>query len=148
MFPSLHAYLKYCAAVGVFSEWHSTIFGILSKTPAGGMGHMVQFTQSQINERMTTWQTDKMSHNNDDFLSQVLRLNEEQPDSFTFEHVFITCMTNIGAGSDTTSISLASVMYHLLKYPNTLRKVRGLVRLYLWGRGADPVCVCLATRRA
>lgn len=38
--------------------------------------------------------------------------------------VFMTCMTNIGAGSDTTGISLSSVIYHLCKNPEAMRTLR------------------------
>jgi cytochrome P450 len=34
------------------------------------------------------------------------------------------CMSNIIAGSDTTAVSLSSILYHLLKYPQTLQRLR------------------------
>ena len=34
------------------------------------------------------------------------------------------CLSNVIAGSDTTAISLSSILYHLLKYPETLQKLR------------------------
>ncbi|ORY15884.1 cytochrome P450 [Clohesyomyces aquaticus] len=41
--------------------------------------------------------------------------------------VFLTCMSNIGAGSDTTSIGLCAVLWYLLKYPETFAKLRAEV---------------------
>ena len=38
--------------------------------------------------------------------------------------VLMACRTNIGAGSDTTGISLSAVMYHLCRNPRTLAALR------------------------
>ena len=40
------------------------------------------------------------------------------------QDVFSTCMTNIGAGSDTTSISLGSVIYDLCRYPAAMKALK------------------------
>ncbi|PVH78052.1 cytochrome P450 [Cadophora sp. DSE1049] len=40
------------------------------------------------------------------------------------QDVFSTCMTNIGAGSDTTSISLGSVIYNLCRYPDAMKALK------------------------
>jgi cytochrome P450 len=34
------------------------------------------------------------------------------------------CLSNIIAGSDTTAVSLSSILYHLLKHPKTLQRLR------------------------
>lgn len=84
---------------------------------------MVDFAMKQLQERLSQTKEDQAA--GQDFLSRMLRLHEENPDKVTMEDVFGICLTNIAAGSDTTSISLSSVLYHLCKHPNvaeTLRK--------------------------
>ncbi len=36
----------------------------------------------------------------------------------------MTCSSNVGAGSDTTSISLSAILYYLIQHPEKLRKLR------------------------
>jgi cytochrome P450 len=67
----------------------------------------------------------------DDFLAKVLQKNTEDPENFTMSDVFLTCMNNIGAGSDTTSISLCAVLWYLLKYPDTYAAVRIAIHYHL-----------------
>lgn len=59
----------------------------------------------------------------DDFLTKMLRMHALQPDKFPMSAVFTTCGTNIAAGSDTTSVSLAAILYHLMRSPEKLEKV-------------------------
>jgi hypothetical protein len=120
MLNSLHQYLRYCASVGVYSELHSWIFKPVMMLGASGFAHMINFTAKQISEQ-------KASPGKDDFLSRVLAMNKENPENFTDLDVFITCITNIGAGSDTTSISLTSIIYHLIKEPRCFEKVQSLL---------------------
>ncbi|THW34272.1 cytochrome protein [Aureobasidium pullulans] len=124
IFTSLHTYLKYSAMVGVFPEFHPLLFGVMLKCIPGGLGKVLQFVQEQITDRLANPKPIKSADRSEDFLGEVLRLREEQPDAFTFEHVFTTCMTNIGAGSDTTSISLSSIIYFLINSPTALQKLR------------------------
>ncbi len=94
--------------------------------PSPGMSYLATFTGEQIQERLKGSGDGKkvVSANDNNFLSQVLRMHSDQPDKFTMQDVFTTCITNIGAGSDTTSISLSSILLNLIKYPEILRKVR------------------------
>jgi hypothetical protein len=116
MLKSLHSYLRYCASVGVFSELHSWLFKPMMMFGTSGFGHVINFTMQQISQQ-------KSSPNEDNFLGKILAMNQENPENFTDIDVFLTCMTNIAAGSDTTSISLTSILYHLLKEPRCLEKV-------------------------
>lgn len=61
---------------------------------------------------------------NDDFLAKTLRLHRANPEKFPFRDVLSVCVTNIGAGSDTTSVSLSGIMYGLIKNPEALKKVQ------------------------
>lgn len=57
-----------------------------------------------------------------DFLVRMLKMHEEDPEMFNMMNVFSTCMANIAAGSDTTSIILSAILWYLLKVPETLTK--------------------------
>jgi cytochrome P450 len=75
-----------------------------------------------------------------DFLSKLLRLHADNPEKVTMSDVFGTCMANIGAGSDTTGISLSAVIYYLCKNPEAMRKLREEIdELAEKGEVSDPV---------
>lgn len=59
----------------------------------------------------------------EDFVGDLLRLYTTQPNHLCRGDLFQSCMTNIAARSDTTSMSLTSVLYHLIRTPEALRKV-------------------------
>lgn len=57
-----------------------------------------------------------------DFLAKCLELNKEgKLDQFTMNNVL---GQNVGAGSDTTGISMTAVIYFLMKHPRCLQKLR------------------------
>ncbi|CZR69977.1 related to cytochrome P450 CYP3/CYP5/CYP6/CYP9 subfamilies [Phialocephala subalpina] len=57
-----------------------------------------------------------------DFLAKCVRLSKAgKMDQFTINNVI---GSNIGAGSDTTGISLTAVIYFLMKHPHCLQKLR------------------------
>ena len=124
---AISQYLSYAAKVGVFSEFHrlaSKIIPLLQKN-TGGMAAMGQSVQAQLGDRLSPEKNiDQDGIQKGDFLSKLRRLHEENPDKVTMNDVFMTCMTNIGAGSDTTSISLSSVVYHLCKNPLVAERLR------------------------
>lgn len=95
------------------------------------MSFLANFTQAQIAERLNATKGDsEASKNGNDFLTRLLKMHVEDPSKFTMADVFMSCITNIGAGSDTTSISAAAILYYLVKTPNAYEKVRlSLVQL-------------------
>ncbi|QKX61811.1 uncharacterized protein TRUGW13939_08967 [Talaromyces rugulosus] len=123
IFPSLHGYLKYCATMGVYSEFHSLIYNIINTVSSGGIGEIVQFSKREIDKRLLIEAQGK-SEIDRDMLSEVLQLHEANPQRVTMIDIMSICVTNIGAGSDTTSISLTSVLYHLIRNPLCLEKLR------------------------
>ncbi|KAI1610627.1 cytochrome P450 oxidoreductase [Exophiala viscosa] len=128
MIAALHSYLQYLSKVGVIHEWHRTFMWILSFFPAGGMRYMGGFMMEQVQEGQRTKSKSDLekdeSKPTDDFLTKLLRMHALQPEKFPMDAVYSTCGTNIGAGSDTTSVSLAGIMYCLMKHPEAVRKLR------------------------
>ncbi|KAJ4250192.1 hypothetical protein NW762_012007 [Fusarium torreyae] len=126
IFASLHEYLKYCAVVGVEHEWHETLFWIMSKLPARGLAYVGQFTGEQIDKGKQALKVVDAAETaqRKDFLSKLFRLHSENPKKFPEAAIFTTCITNIGAGSDTTSISLCAIIQNLAACPAVFRKLR------------------------
>ncbi|KAH9204888.1 cytochrome P450 oxidoreductase [Leptodontidium sp. 2 PMI_412] len=79
--------------------------------------HVVKFTLQHIKERLAKPVDRK------DFLSMFLKAKELYPDVVTDRQVMSYSVSNVFAGSDTTAISLRSVLYYLLKNPRILMKV-------------------------
>ncbi|KAK1507966.1 uncharacterized protein CCOS01_16272 [Colletotrichum costaricense] len=124
IFASQHVYLKYCAMVGIEHELHGTLDWILSKLPPGQLMNGVNFTAEQLKKGRVRFDMEKGSPDRQDFMSKLFRLHHENPGKFPESAVFTTCMTNIGAGSDTTSISLCAVIYDLASHPRVLQRLR------------------------
>lgn len=124
IFGSLAIYLQYCAMVGIYNEVHKPLSWLMSKLPESGFARVGQFTAKQIENRKKERQNAGDSKGGLDFLSRTLELHEKNPAKFVNEAIFGTCITNIGAGSDTTSISLCAIMYNLMNSPGALSKAR------------------------
>ncbi|GME41742.1 Cytochrome P450 [Neofusicoccum parvum] len=124
MLPALHSYLVYATNVGIYYELHPFFFKLLSLLPTGGISSVLEFTTSQVLERIEANKDIEKRVDGDDFLARVLRLHEEEPHGFTLREVMMTCGTNIGAGSDTTSIALSGIMWGLVSNPEAYAKLR------------------------
>jgi cytochrome P450 len=137
---AIHKYLIHASHVGVYSELHRPISKFLSLLRGSkGISATAQFTQSQLQERLSKMDVDSIESKGD-FLSKLLRLHADNPEKITMSDVFMTCMMNIGAGSDTTGISLSSVIYYLCKNPEVMRKLREEIdELTEKGEISDPV---------
>ncbi|KEF56776.1 uncharacterized protein A1O9_06966 [Exophiala aquamarina CBS 119918] len=122
---ALHGYLLHCANVGIYHEWHPLVTKLEQMLPGQGMSYLTGFTQKEITERLNATKRDiESSKEGADFLSKLLKMHSDDPAKITMAEVFLGCLTNIGAGSDTTSISFAAIMYHLIKNPEVYKKLR------------------------
>ncbi|EXK46257.1 hypothetical protein FOMG_04463 [Fusarium oxysporum f. sp. melonis 26406] len=140
---SLSQYLVYCANVGVFPEWHKTLFRrqMRSKT-VSGLTHIRGFANAQLEEKREKVKADDVPHPNvaEDFITKFLRVQAQDPAKITNADISSVCTMNIGAGSDTTSISLTSIIFNLIKHPRVLERLRAEIKEHeSQGTISDPI---------
>jgi cytochrome P450 len=71
---------------------------------------------------------------------RLLIAREKDPEKISQYNVFMAGISNIIAGSDTTSVSLSSILYNLVQHPNTMRKLREEIKDFEeQGRCSNPV---------
>ncbi|OBT80300.1 hypothetical protein VF21_00724 [Pseudogymnoascus sp. 05NY08] len=124
VFGAIDSRGSYSTYVGIFPKLHNILFPLLPST--GGHGYVAGYTKSQIASREALLK-DPKSQDRDgppDFVSKFLALRAEDPEKMTTSDIFTICQSNIGAGSDTTAITLSSVLYHLLKHPATYKRLQ------------------------
>jgi len=124
LLSALHSYLFYAANVGVYSEWHPILARIVALLPSSGIAHLQSFTTGQIMAGQANYShEEKKQPTTPSFLNKLLKMNSDNPNKISLADVFTTCITNIGAGSDTTSISLTALLYYLSINPDICEKV-------------------------
>ncbi|KAH7111803.1 cytochrome P450 [Dendryphion nanum] len=124
LISGMHRMITHSATVGIMPEFHIPIYTVSKMLGKNGLVRALEFTDKQIRERLASMDEKDSAHKNRDFLTSVLQLHKQAPDEFPMIKVFTTCVQNIGAGSDTTSISLSAIMWHLITNPRVLTKLR------------------------
>ncbi|KAL9095874.1 MAG: hypothetical protein Q9165_001871 [Trypethelium subeluteriae] len=84
---------------------------------------LAEFGMARIMERMHLTENEKLNIGEKDFLSCFMK---EQAKDDTLPAMFVPTWvnSNIVAGADTTSIVASALMYHLLKNPSSLEKLK------------------------
>jgi cytochrome P450 len=124
VFAAIDGRGDYSVFVGVYPWLHRFLFPMLPKT--GGHGYVGRYTMKQVEERQKTLKDPKNAGREGppDIMTKILLAHEEDPEKMTKLDLFTMCQSNIGAGSDTTAITLSSIFYHLLKYPKTYHRLQ------------------------
>ncbi|KAG5777687.1 hypothetical protein H9Q73_008644 [Fusarium xylarioides] len=140
---SLSQYLVYCANVGVFPEWHKTLFRrqMRSKT-VSGLSHVREFANAQLEEKREKVKAHQEADGTaaEDFITKVLRIQAQDPSKVTNADISSVATMNIGAGSDTTSISLTSIIFNLIKHPRVLQQLQAEIHHHeSRGTVSDPI---------
>lgn len=141
---SLTDYLLYCARVGIFPEWHKTLYRFMMKSSKlTGLAHVREFAVRRLEEKYNKISREKEPADPRmpvDMITRFLRVQDQDPSKINKDEIASVGMMNIGAGSDTTSISLTSVFFNLLKCPRTLERLKAEIKEYeTKGAISDPV---------
>jgi cytochrome P450 len=135
--------MRYSTMIGIYPEYHKALWPFTSKMPGtGGAGrlYVMNFVQAQLDKRKSERKrrdvetgcagAKKVAEEGipEDFLEKILSAQEKDPEKITPADVFALGQSNIVAGSDTTAISLCAILYHLMKYPATMEKLRAEIR--------------------
>lgn len=99
---------------------HKFLLGspLLAKIPAFEKSNQVlAFSLQQIEDRQRNPVPRK------DILNQLLDVHNNDPEALSLAEVIAITTTNVIAGSDTTAVTLASVIYYLSKYPEARQKL-------------------------
>lgn len=106
---------------------HFRSLQLLALNPATAMlmpwGHLFNTASSALDERKA---------NPDarfDIVAHWLRTSAQHPDRLTARDILANTTANVGAGSDTVSCALQSVLYHTARDPQAWRRVQEEIRL-------------------
>ncbi|OZJ06559.1 hypothetical protein BZG36_00480 [Bifiguratus adelaidae] len=114
----------YSSFVGQYAWPHRYLWHLMPKK--SGHGYVGNFARQQIAQRQKELKDANTAKREGppDFLSRFLEMHEEDPERVTVNDIITTSQSNIGAGSDTTSITLAAVFYHHLRNPETMNRLQ------------------------
>jgi cytochrome P450 len=127
---ALDSHLAYATLVGIFPCLHRVLFPLrnyLAGKGWAGRAYVLSFTNERICEARITPKPLPVKENSgavEDFLSKFLSKHTTDPEVFMPYHILAGCTSNMVAGSDTTAISLAAILYYFLKNSACLQKLR------------------------
>ncbi|CAK4033497.1 P450 monooxygenase [Lecanosticta acicola] len=133
---NLETTMIYSTLVGVYAWAHPYLYRILEKLPGSGAAarnFLVSIVRKRIAERQALRREDEKSDRSRvveagaarDFLDVAMDAAKDPEKGMTDYNVFMMGQSNIIAGSDTTAVSLSSVLSNLARSPDVLASLRG-----------------------
>ena len=128
--------MPYSTLVGIYHKLHPFLYSVMQWIPGtGAAARQKLLTLAQENkalreEQRRTWDMqgkgveEKDVDLPEDFLDKMLNMKRDEKRGVTDYHCFIMGVSNIIAGSDTTAVSLSATLYHLIRTPRAMRKLR------------------------
>ncbi|KAL4981195.1 cytochrome P450 [Aspergillus desertorum] len=105
---------------------YSSLIGVYHECTRG-RAYIMRYVQDKIARHSTQKPQSDAEHGplkTQTFLEKMMLARDKDPEKVTDYHVFMMGLSNVIAGSDTTAISLSTIMYHLLHSPNVLDRLR------------------------
>jgi cytochrome P450 len=134
MLASLNATLKYGTFVGIYAWAHRWFYKHIQRIPgsgAAGRAYLASTVRKQLDKRLAQRVAEEKSggrvHDLDaprDFLDLALDAEKDPDKAMTIRHVFSMLLSNVVAGSDTTAVSLSSVVFYVARDPRVLARLR------------------------
>ena len=132
---TIHTYSRYGGVIGVFSEWHPSVFKLLQMTAPGGnvgIAYIHDFAAKAIaklgSDPAALKTLKKESYGEDslksDYLTSLYARHQNNPDSFLEEDIFYHTLPNVIAGAETTGATLCAAIYYLCRNQPVLDKLR------------------------
>lgn len=128
-------YLAHAGLVPDLHPWITRFNALIRKKPFGATLAQYTINQIGINREGNAKATENKY---DSFMKKLLDM--EASNRITMSNMMDACGSNIGAGSDTTAITLSSALNYLYRYPDKLSKLRTEIDSQASkGRISDPV---------
>jgi cytochrome P450 len=130
----------YSTFVGVFPWIHQYLDPLPPKT--GGHGYVFNYILKQIEDRQRSLKEPRNSGRDGppDIMMKILMAHEADSDKVSRIDLITMCQSNIGAGSDTTAITLSGIFYNLMKHPPTWHRLQHEIdTAWKEGKISDPV---------
>ncbi|KAE8365754.1 cytochrome P450 [Aspergillus caelatus] len=125
--------LLYSTAAGHYPSLHQYLYPLLERIPGTGASGLRKITSAvydmiSLRRRLRgNGEKDKSRVDNQagpqDFLDRIMNAQDADPTKVTNSHIFMLGWGNISAGSDTTGVTLSSILYYLIQNPQTMRRL-------------------------
>ncbi|KKY23502.1 putative pisatin demethylase [Diplodia seriata] len=153
---AIHTSMTYGGLLGAYAPtlhpWISGISALLGQSsPVDPVQAYIRRQIALRRQQFASSQDEKAlasdgSSTTTDFLTKLLRLEAPAGPNTPFD-TFNAAGSNIAAGSDTTAITLSAVLYHLLRNPSALARLRAeLAAARAAGNASDPITYAEAQR--
>lgn len=128
MMATLDRHIVYATLTGIYSRLHPYLVPLrnfFAGAKGAGRHFIVNFTQRCMATHTASLASSKLTGSETEcMLSKFAAKNAVSPVTFTGFHVLTGCVSNMVAGSDTTSLSLSAILYYLLMDPECLVRLR------------------------
>lgn len=134
LITALDASMIYSTLVGVYSWLHPYLYKIMEKLPgsgASGRNYIIKTATQKVQEKTKIKKAERKqgdtmrkSEAPEDFLDRMVNMLEDGTKGVTPYHLVMLSISNIIAGSDTTGSSLCGILYHMIKTPRVMLRLR------------------------
>ncbi|KPM36157.1 hypothetical protein AK830_g10426 [Neonectria ditissima] len=131
-------YTFFNTTIGGYFLWALPL--LFALTPKTGTKALDEFTSAAIQERVQTTEKELGEDGPQDFMDKLFKVADKNPQENRLSLITGAAAANIGAGSDTTGITLTAILFNILQNPGVLQKLRDELDTALaTGQISDPI---------